>query len=207
MNDPVGVILAGGLATRMGGGDKGLVSLGDQTVLEHVTARFAPQVGQMALNANGDAARFAGLGLPVLADTLPGNPGPLAGVLAGMEWGRAQGARHVITVAADTPFFPRDYVAKMTAGLEASGEAIATAATQGPGRLWWHPTFAIWPTSLADALRQAIMDGTRRVVIWAGEHGNVPVIFPDGPPDPFFNINTPEDLTEAERLLAGGAGA
>ncbi|WP_147126935.1 molybdenum cofactor guanylyltransferase MobA [Shimia ponticola] len=201
MTAPVGVILAGGLSRRMGGGDKGLLDLGDKPLLQHVIDRLGPQVRTMALNANGDANRFANYGLPVIADETTDFAGPLAGVLAGMVWGAAQGADHIVTVAADTPFFPTDLVARLKASLTPDS-AIALAATPDPERgMARHPTFGLWPTNLADDLRQALADGTRKVVAWTDRHGTAMAEFPASPFDPFFNVNTPDDLIRAQELL------
>lgn len=192
-----GVILAGGLASRMGGGDKGRLLLGGRPILDHVLARFAPQVRALALNANGKAARFDDLGLPVLPDDLPDHPGPLAGVLAGMEWAARKGATHVISVAADTPFLPRDLAAK----LSAAGDFAIAASQDDSGRLWPQPTFGLWPVALRADLRQALNGGLRRIRDWADPHGAAYVAFDttEGV-DPFFNINTPDELLAAEAL-------
>jgi molybdopterin-guanine dinucleotide biosynthesis protein A len=199
---PVGVILAGGRATRMGGGDKGLLRLGAGTVLDHVIARLAPQVAALALNANGDPARFAGLGLPVIADGVAGFAGPLAGVLAGLDWAAARGAAHVVSAAADTPFFPPDLVPRPMLAAEAEGLPLALAATPRPGGgTDRHPTFGLWPVSLRDDLRQALAAGLRKVVQWTDRHGAATALFPVGAYDPFFNVNTPEDLRAAEAML------
>ena len=178
MTAPLGVILAGGQATRMGGGDKGLLRIGERTLLDLVIERLSPQVAGLALNANGDPARFAAFGLPVLADTVEGYPGPLAGVLAGLDWAAGEGASHIVTAAADTPFFPR---------------------TEN-GR---HPTFGLWPVALRDDLREALARGVRKVVQWTDSHGTAMAGFPVLGFDPFFNVNTPEDLAEAKRLVEG----
>ncbi len=199
MNAPLGVILAGGQATRMGGGDKGLLPLGDSTILGHVIDRFAPQVAGLALNANGDPARFAELALPVLPDSVEGFAGPLAGVLAGLDWATAQGATHIVTAAADTPFFPADLVPRLMLAAEQKGAPIALARTAN-GR---HPTFGLWPVSLRDDLRASLESGVRKVVLWTDRHGTAMADFPVLGFDPFFNVNTPEDLAEAERLLVG----
>lgn len=191
MTAPLGVILAGGQARRMGGGDKGLLPLQGQTILDRVIARLAPQVAGLAINANGDPARFLHLGLPVLPDSVAGFPGPLAGVLAGLDWAAGEGARHIVTAAWDTPFFPADLVA----GLEA-GRGPITLARTPEGR---HPTFGLWPVALADDLRAALEDGTRKVLAWTDRHGTAYADF-TGDPDPFFNVNTPEDLARAEAL-------
>ncbi|MEM1302830.1 MAG: molybdenum cofactor guanylyltransferase MobA, partial [Pseudomonadota bacterium] len=171
MKQPVGVILAGGLARRMGGGDKGLLTLGGQSLLQHVIDRLEPQVADIALNANGDPDRFGGYGLPVIADETTDFAGPLAGVLTGMVWGAAQGADHIVTVAADTPFFPCDLVPRLQLALDGDAQ-IALAATPDPKRgMARHPTFGIWPTALADDLRAALANGTRKVVAWTDRHG------------------------------------
>jgi molybdopterin-guanine dinucleotide biosynthesis protein A len=195
---PLGLILAGGRATRMGFGDKGLLRLGGRTLLERVVDRVSPQVEGLALNANGDPARFARFGLPVLADPLPGFPGPLAGVLAGLDWAAAQGADDVVSVAADTPFFPPDLVPRLLMARDGAAVPIALAATPGPER---HPTFGLWPVALRDDLRAALEGGLRKVVDWTDRHGAASAVFPVGGYDPFFNVNTPEDLAKAEAML------
>lgn len=201
-----GVILAGGQARRMGGGDKGLLELGGQTLLARVIARLAPQCGALALNANGDPARLARFGLPVLADPVPGQPGPLAGVLAGMLWATGQGASHVLSVAADTPFFPADLVARLCAAARPGARPGAVAgpvlaAVHHQGRLLPQPTFGLWPVALAGALRSALDAGQRRAGQWAAEQGAALVAFPAAAADPFFNINTPDELAEAARRI------
>ncbi|NNF92898.1 MAG: molybdenum cofactor guanylyltransferase MobA [Boseongicola sp.] len=199
MKAPVGVILAGGQATRMGGGDKGLLKLGNSTILGHVIERFSPQVDAMALNANGDPDRFQGSGMPVLPDSFSGFPGPLAGVLAGLDWAAEMGATHMVTAAADTPFFPADLVPALLAAAEDQEKLIALARTEN-GR---HPTFGLWPVSLRGDLRAALEAGVRKVVLWTDSHGTAYADFPAGRFDPFFNVNTPDDLAEAERILEG----
>lgn len=201
MRQPLGVILAGGLATRMGGGDKGLLALGGQTLLDRVIGRLAPQVADLALNANGDAGRFEALGLPVLADSVAGHAGPLAGVLAGLDWAAEQGAQCIVTAAADTPFFPEDLVPRLLLAGEGMTEPLVLAATREEGRLVRHPTFGLWPVALRDDLRAALEGGLRKVVLWTDRHGGRVAEFPVTPFDPFFNVNTPDDLAEAERLL------
>ncbi len=210
MTKPLGVILAGGQATRMGGGDKGLLPLGDGTLLDQVIARLAPQVAGMALNANGDAARFAAWGLPVVPDSIAEFPGPLAGVLAGLDWAAAHGADSVVSVAADTPFFPTDLVARLQAKAEGMRHPLVLAATpRGEGEqtksmsksgLIRHPTFGLWPVALRDDLRRALHDGLRKVVIWTAEHDGREAVF-EARGDPFFNVNTPEDLRQARAIL------
>lgn len=193
MKQPVGIILAGGQATRMGGGDKGLLPLGGSTILNHVIDRIAPQVDALALNANGDATRFSEFELPVRADSITGFAGPLSGVLAGMDWAAENGATHVVSVAADTPFFPCDLVPQLM--LHATGEGLALAASPS-GR---QPTFGFWPVSLREDLRGALNDGLRKVVQWTQTHGAGTAEFPDDAA--FFNVNTPDDLAKAEAML------
>ncbi|WP_095587850.1 molybdenum cofactor guanylyltransferase MobA [Actibacterium ureilyticum] len=208
MSAPPGVILAGGLATRMGGGDKCLLPLRSGTLLDAVIARAAPQMGALALNANGDPARFDDYGLPVLPDSIGGYPGPLAGVLAGLDWAVEQGADRIVTVAADTPFFPTDLVARLQAASAGQTHPLVLAATPRGGEvtksmkggLIRHPTFGLWPVALRDDLRAALRDGLKKVVLWTDRHDGRLAEFPVNGFDPFFNINTPDDLTEAEAL-------
>lgn len=195
-----GVILAGGRATRMGGGDKGLRPLGGQRLMDHVLARLSPQVDLLGINANGDPARFAEFGLPVFVDSLPDHPGPLAGVLAGLDWAAEQGAAAIVTAAADTPFFPRDLVARLTAEAGPSGLCLA-ASPDEDGKMQRHPTFGLWPVALADDLRAALQGGLRKIVLWTDGHGAGTARFDSTPFDPFFNINTPEDIATAEQLM------
>lgn len=203
-DDIVGVILAGGLSRRMGGGDKALADLGGATMIDRVVACVAPQVGALVLNANGDPVRFAALGLPVVADTVAGFVGPLAGVLAGMRWARANAptATHLLSASADAPFIPADLVSTLAAALAASRGRIALARSAGG----LHPVIGLWPVDLADDLEAALSAGTRKVLAWTDRHGTVPVDFPmrtaNGESiDPFFNANTPAELDEARRLL------
>ena len=212
MKLPLGVILAGGRATRMGGGDKGLLPLGSSTILDHVIARFEPQVAALALNANGAPERFAKYGLPVLGDSIEGFAGPLVGVLAGLDWAAEQDAEAIVTVAADTPFFPCDLVARLILAGEGMAYPLVLAATPrgeqetksmtGSG-LIRHPTFGLWPVALRDDLRAALTEGLRKVVIWTDKHGGREALF-DGAGDPFFNVNTPEDLEQARDRLGAG---
>ena len=200
MKQPHGVILAGGQATRMGGGDKGLLSLGGATLLERVVERLEPQVAGIALNANGDAARFSGLGLPVLPDSIEGFAGPLAGVLAGLDWAADRGAETVVTAAADTPFFPCDLVPRLLLASEGMLHRLVLAATPDPNRgTARHPTFGLWPVALRNDLRKALEGGVRKVVLWTDQHGGRTASFPDAAA--FFNVNTPEDLLQAEAML------
>ena len=195
-----GVILAGGLARRMGGGDKAASQIAGQSMFDRVKFRLAPQVGAIALNANGDLARFAELGLPVIPDSIGDFPGPLAGVLAGMDWAASEGATHILTVAADTPFFPTDLCERLSAAINIE-TPIALAATPDPKRgMSRHPTFGLWSVALADDLRAALKDGIRKVVLWTDQHDVATVPFPIDPFDPFFNVNTPDDMATAEAL-------
>ena len=195
----VGVLLAGGQARRMGGGDKCLRPLGGRTILEHVIERARPQVAALVLNANGDPARFADFGLPVAPDVIEGFAGPLAGVLTGMEWARAHrpDCPWIATIATDTPFFPADLVGRLLGAVEREGTDLACAASGGRA----HPVFGLWPVRLAHDLRAAMTDGTRKVDVWTARHRLAEVPFPADPIDPFVNTNRPEDLAEAERLL------
>ncbi len=200
MKQPLGVILAGGQASRMGGGDKGLRMLSGESLLARVIDRLEPQVAAMALNANGDPARFAEFGLPVLADSIEGFVGPLAGVLAGLDWAAQQGADTIVTAAADTPFFPCDLVPQLLLASEGMDHPLVLATTPDPkrGRVR-HPTFGLWPVALRDDLRAALTGGLRKVVLWTDGHGGREALFAQ--PDAFFNVNTPEDLVHAEAML------
>ena len=202
MTAPLGVILAGGLARRMGGGDKGLLKLHDQSLLARVSGRLAPQVAGMALNANGDLARFADLGLPVIADSIADYPGPLAGVLAGLDWAADQGVDRIVTAAADTPFFPTDLVARLIEASAGMEHPLVLAATPDVARgQVRHPTFGLWPVALREDLRAALGDGLRKVVMWTRRHNGREALFSGYGVDPFFNVNTPEDLAQAADLL------
>ena len=203
-NGVVGVVLAGGLARRMGGGDKGLLELGGRPILDHVIERLKPQVRLSVINANGDPARFARWGLPVAADVLDDNPGPLAGVLTGMDWTVANlpGLEWIVTVPTDAPFLPRDLVARMLAAVTAEGAEMA-CATSGGQR---HPVIGLWPVALRTDLRKAmIFEDVRKVDRWTARHRVADVDFATDPVDPFFNANRPQDLEEAERAMAAGA--
>lgn len=197
MKLPSGIILAGGQARRMGGGDKGLLAIGDRTMLDHVIERLAPQVAELALNANGDETRFAEFGLPVLADPVAGNAGPLAGVLAGLDWAAGREVANIVTAAADTPFLPTDLVTRLLDAAVDQGRQIALASTA----TGLHPTFGLWPVALRDDLRSALSEGVRKVVDWTDRHGAARAEFPVREFDPFFNVNTPEDLVRAQDFL------
>ena len=194
-----GVVLAGGLSRRMGGVDKALAPLGGAPMIAHVLDRLAAQVDALAINANGDTSRFEQLGTPVFADVVSGYAGPLAGIHAAMIWaGRNEGVSHVVTAAADTPFFPEDLVARLRQS-RTGPETIAMARSKSG----LHPVFALWPVRLAGDLEAWLKrTETLRVTDWVREHDVAACEFPlreDGT-DPFFNVNTPEDLAEAETI-------
>lgn len=201
----LGVILAGGLARRMGGGDKPMREIGGRSILDHVIERFSPQCDRLILNANGDPARFASFGFPVVADTIADYPGPLAGVLAALDWAAANQPQilWVASVAGDCPFLPRDLVARFhDARLEDDAQLVVAASA---GRS--HPVIGLWSIALRDELRHALVEeGMRKVGQWAARYKLATVAWPAEPVDPFFNANTVEDLSEAERLekLADG---
>lgn len=203
MIEPVaGVLLAGGLARRMGGGDKCLRMLGGESILDRIVGRVRPQVDALVLNANGDASRFAATGLPVTPDTIEGFAGPLAGVLAGMEWARehAPACAWLVSIPTDAPFLPLDFVARLWTALQEDEAEMACAASGGR----MHPVIGLWPVGLADDLRHAMIDEEiRKVDIWTGRYRLATVEFSTDPYDPFFNANRPADLEAAERLLAG----
>jgi molybdopterin-guanine dinucleotide biosynthesis protein A len=202
MNDrpaTIGVVLAGGLASRMGGGDKPMRELGGRTMLEQVVARLKPQCDGLVLNANGDPARFSCFGLPVIADAIEGHLGPLAGVLSALDWTAANrpGAEWVVSAAADCPFLPRDLVRRFheRRAIEQAQLAVATSL----GRQ--HPVIGLWPVALRHELRRALVaEDIRKVDSWTARYRVVAVLWSAEPVDPFFNVNTVEDLAEAERL-------
>jgi len=195
----IGCILAGGLARRMGGGDKGLIRLRGLPILDHVIERLRPQVERIVLNANGEPARFAPYDLPVVADPVEGFAGPLAGVLAGLRWAEAEAPQttHVVTVATDTPFLPRDLVSRLVAAADEAGAELATAASDGRQ----HPVFGLWPVAIADDLERAMRDeDMRKVDRFSARYRLAVAEFAAHPYDPFFNANAPDDLAEAERI-------
>jgi molybdenum cofactor guanylyltransferase len=198
---PLGVILAGGLARRMGGGDKPLARLAGRAILERVTERLAPQCAGLILNANGDPSRFAATGLPVVPDDLADFPGPLAGILAALDWAAANrpDLAFVASAAADTPFLPRDFVARLTSAAAGRDDQVVCAASGGRT----HPVNALWPVALREDLRHALVElGLRRMGLFAERRGALHADWRAYPIDPFLNVNTPEDLAEAEALIA-----
>ena len=202
MINPLGVILAGGLARRMGGGDKSLLSLGQVRVLDQVITHLRVQLDHIVLNANGDPNRFSEFEMPVVPDTLDGFLGPLSGILAGLDYAAQHGFDRVISVAADTPFFPNDLVAALQGATAHMQTPIALAATtDANGKVIRHPTFGLWPVALREDLRAALQNGLRKVVMWTDLHDAQTHVFEAGEFDPFFNINTPEDLVLAQKIM------
>jgi molybdenum cofactor guanylyltransferase len=196
-----GVVLAGGLARRIGGGDKPLCKIGGHTILSRVIARLEPQCERLFLSANGDPMRFASFGLPVIADGVKQHPGPLAGILAGLDWAAAHrpNTQWILSVPGDCPFLPRDLVVRLRQAVSAEDAELAVAASQGRS----HPVIGLWKVALRDALREALdVEGLRKVQVWTERYRVATVAWPDEPLDPFFNVNTVEDLAEAERLAA-----
>lgn len=205
MEQIAGIILAGGQSRRMGGVDKGLLPLGQVPILAEVVSRLAPQVCRLVLSANGDPARFAAFGLPVVPDSVDGFQGPLAGVEAGLSWVRREcpGVSWAVTVPGDTPFIPRDLVVRLAQARGANPMAVAASAAA------LHPVIGLWPVSMAEDLVRALSRGERRASAWVRAQGAAEVLFDainiaGDTLDPFFNINTPEDLDYARSLIARG---
>ncbi|MDO8606594.1 MAG: molybdenum cofactor guanylyltransferase MobA [Phaeospirillum sp.] len=196
-----GVILAGGLSRRMGGGDKSLIAVEGQSLLDRTIERLSPQVGPMILNANGDPARLAGFTLPVVPDVIEGYAGPLVGVLTGLEWlqDHSMGVEWMVSVAADTPLFPQDLVERLHQAVVDEGADIGIACTGSRT----HPVFALWPTRLASQLRAAVAEeGIRKIEAWTDRYKVARVDWPAKPVDPFFNVNTPEDVVRLRLILS-----
>jgi molybdopterin-guanine dinucleotide biosynthesis protein A len=201
-----GLVLAGGLARRMGGGDKALIRIGEQTILDRVLERLAPSCAGIILNANGDPGRFARFGRPVVPDNVAGFAGPLAGILAGLDWAveHAPDIDWLASVPGDCPFLPRDLVARLHAARDAAGMPLACAQSGE----WRHPVVGLWPVALRDDLRRALVDeGLRKIEVWTARHGVALAAWAAAPVDPFFNVNTPDDLAEATRLAHAHATA
>ncbi len=205
VSDLVGILLAGGQSRRMGGGDKGLNDIAGKPMLQHVADRLAPQVQRLAINANGKADRFSGFDLPIFPDTMAGNPGPLAGVLAGLRWTAANvpGATHILTAPTDTPLLPLDLAIRLTSASSVELENTIAIAKSDGGR---QPVIGVWPVALADDLEAALLDGVRKVLAWTDRHGTVFAHFQSieiggETVDPFFNANTPEELDDARRIF------
>lgn len=196
-----GVLLAGGLARRMGGGDKPMRTIGGKTIMERVIARLAPQCDGLILNANGDPTRFAAFGLPVITDTVKDFPGPLAGILAALDWAAANRpeVKFILSAAADCPFLPRDLVARLYQALTEQDAQLAVAASDGQS----HPVIGLWSVALRDELRHSlVVEDIRKIDRWTARYRLATVTWPTAPVDPFFNANTVEDIAEAERLAA-----
>lgn len=200
-----GVLLAGGLARRMGGGDKPMRQIGGRAILERVITRLTPQCDGLILNANGDPARFNAFGLPVISDTIKDFPGPLAGILAALDWIAANrpDVVWILSAAADCPFLPRDLVARLHQARIEQDAQLAVAASNGQS----HPVIGLWSVALRDELRHALVaEDIRKVGRWVARYKLATVTWPVEPLDPFFNANTMDDIAEAERLavLDGG---
>jgi molybdenum cofactor guanylyltransferase len=205
MTNIPGVLLAGGLARRMGGGDKPMRTILGRTILERVIARLKPQCDGLILNANGDPQRFAAFGLPVVADGVADFPGPLAGILAALDWMAAHRPEvsYVLSAAADCPFLPRDLVARLDAARELEDAELAVAASGAQT----HPVIGLWSVALRDELRHALVkEDIRKIDRWTARYSLATVSWPTTPLDPFFNANTVDDIAEAERLAALDGG-
>ena len=201
MNKIPGVLLAGGLARRMGGGDKPMRQISGRTILDRVIARLEPQCDGLILNANGEPTRFAQFGLPVIADSVADFPGPLAGILAGLDWMAANRPRvnWILSAAGDCPFLPRDLVARLDSERRQQNAELAVAASGGRT----HPVIGLWSVRLREELRQAlVVEGVRKIDRWTSRYPVATVTWPTEPFDPFFNANTMEDIAEADRLVA-----
>ena len=195
----LGLVLAGGLARRMGGGDKALIEIGGVAILDRVLERLCPACTGIILNANGDPARFARYGLPVIPDSVPDFAGPLAGILAGLDWAAAHAPdiAWIVSTPGDCPFLPHDLVPRLHAAREKAGTPLACARSGD----WRHPVVGLWPVALREDLRHALIEeGLRKIEVWTARHGVAIAEWPAKPLDPFFNVNTPEDAAEAERL-------
>ena len=202
MIEPVlGLVLAGGLARRMGGGDKARIRIGGKSILERVLVRLAPQCTATIINANGDPARFADTGLPLVPDSVPDFAGPLAGILAGLDWAAAHAPEiaDVVSVPGDCPFLPGDLVARLSAARQAAALPLACARSGE----WRHPVVGLWPVALRNDLRKALVEEhLHKIEAWTARHGVAIADWPATPVDPFFNVNTPADAAEAERIAA-----
>jgi molybdenum cofactor guanylyltransferase len=198
---PLGVVLAGGLARRMGGGDKARLRIGGKPILERVLARLTPQCSAVIINANGDPARFADTGLPVVPDSVPDFAGPLAGILAALDWTAAHAPEiaDIVSAPGDCPFLPPDLVTRLSAARRAADLPLACARSGD----WRHPVLGLWPVALRDDLRAALVEEKlHKIEAWTARHGVAIADWPATPVDPFFNVNTPDDAAEAERLAA-----
>ncbi len=197
----LGLVLAGGLARRMGGGDKARITIGGATILQRVLACLTPQCSRIVINANGDLARFADTGLPVIADSVPDFAGPLAGILAGLDWA-AQNTPAIEWLASapgDCPFLPKDLVTRLHEARDTSNVPLACARSGE----WRHPVVGLWPIQLREDLRHALMsEGLHKIELWTARHGIAIAEWRTSPFDPFFNVNTPKDVAQAEAIAA-----
>lgn len=195
----LGLVLAGGLSRRMGGRDKALICIGGAAILDRVLVRLKPACVQIVLNANGDPARFSRYGLPVVPDSIPDAAGPLAGVLAGLDWAAENrpDLEWMASAPGDCPFLPFDLVSRLHRSRTEKGVPLACARSGE----WRHPVVGLWPVAIRDDLRTALVDeGLRKVEIFTARHGIAIADWPDHPVDPFFNVNTPEDAARAEHI-------
>jgi molybdopterin-guanine dinucleotide biosynthesis protein A len=203
----LGLVLAGGLARRMGGGDKALIEIGGVSILDRVLAVLSAQCTGIIINANGDPGRFADTGCPVIPDNVPDYPGPLAGILAGLDWLAAQDndVEWIVSVPGDCPFLPDDMVERLHQARRRMGTGVPLACARSGE--WRHPTVGLWPLTLRQDLRKALVEeGLRKIEVWTGRHGIAIADWPDRPIDPFFNVNTPKDAARAERIALQHAG-
>jgi molybdenum cofactor guanylyltransferase len=203
----LGLVLAGGLARRMGGGDKALIEIGGISILDRVLGCLSGQCTGIVINANGDPARFADTGCPVIPDNVPGHPGPLAGILAGLDWLAAQdnGVEWIVSVPGDCPFLPDDLVARLHLARRKMGAGVPLACARSGE--WRHPVVGLWPLALRADLRKALVEESlRKIEMWTARHGIAIAEWPDRPVDPFFNVNTPEDAERAAGIALQHAG-
>ena len=208
MDDIPGIILAGGLSRRMGGGDKGLLKLGKKTIIKRVIDKISPQVSSLAININGDNSRFPNYNLPIVSDSMEGFLGPLSGILAGMDWAFKKNHKYIATVAADSPFLPDDFIHRLYSLVKNQKLNIGIAASRviTTNDLFRHPTFGVWEVDLKDDLRNELAGDTRKIIKWAKRfklqycHFDIE----NELNDPFFNINTPGDLEKAKYRLKQG---
>jgi molybdopterin-guanine dinucleotide biosynthesis protein A len=197
----LGLVLAGGLARRMGGGDKARITIGGATILQRALACLKPQCSRVIINANGDPGRFADTGLPVVTDSVPDFAGPLAGVLAGLDWAAANApdTEWLVSAPGDCPFLPKNLVARLHAARAEAGTPLACARSGE----WRHPVVGLWPVTLREDLRHALVDESlHKIELWTARHGIAIADWPQTPVDPFFNVNTPDDAARAEAIAA-----
>ena len=200
----LGLVLAGGQARRMGGGDKAMIPIGGEAILDRVLARLKPHCAKIILNANGDPKRFAAWGLPVVPDSVPDFAGPLAGILAGLDWAAAHAPEleWMVSAPGDCPFLPEDLVSQLHEVRRVAGKPLACAQSGD----WRHPVVGLWPVNLREDLRRALVDeDLRKIEVWTARHGVALAKWPDKPVDPFFNVNTPEDAAQANAIAAAAS--